>query len=168
MNFWVYIWIFVGVDILLVLAGIWWLVWAMFFDKRLRVTIHNAKGHVSMHKVNTKKDGTFTVNGGSYVIDKECIYRKFTRVPHSYYWENNPKPIKFSKDKGQAVYTAVEIHDLLNTNMTLNLIRPRPNITKLAMTMGIIIVFCVIVAVILHFMGVINLSEMLSGTPPVR
>ena len=165
------IWIFVGFDGLILLGVFIWFVWITWFDDRLRVCIFNSKYGVKFYKVKTKFDNMFTLDKGKYAIDKKAIYRRFNKIPYAFYFDNNPNPIHFEKQSKSkdisAVYTSQELHGILDTNMTMNLIKPKVDIKKLAMGTGILIGLAVILGLVLHFTGVIDLQTMFLTTNAV-
>lgn len=158
-------WIAISVFGLLILGVIVFLVYVTWFDNRLRVVIIDSKSGVKITKVKTKFDNRFSLDNMMYTIDKEAVYRRFVKIPYSFYFINNPNPIKFlkqdrnKKDKTNIIYTSQELHDLLDVNMTLNLIKPKVNIKKIAIGTTIVIVIGVILVMILHFTGVIDVQS---------
>lgn len=160
------IWSFIAFDSLILLGGIWYLVYITWFDNRLRVVLIDSKKGVKITKVKTSFDNRFKLDEMTYTIDHEAIYRRFFKIPYAFYWVNNPNPIKFEKkDKTvKAIYTAQELHDLLETNYTLNLIKQKVNVKRIVIGTVVMLVLGGIVLVILHATGVINISEFMLST----
>lgn len=165
------IWICVSIISISILGVIIFLIYLTWFDDRLRVILVDSKSGIKIKKVKTKYDNRFNLDNMTYTIDKEAVYRRFFKIPYSFYFTNNPNPIKFVKEGktkkgGSVVYTAQELHDLLEVNYTLNLIRPKINVKRIVFGTAILIAIAVIIGLILHFTGVIDLqSFMLQQTP---
>ncbi len=164
------IWICISVIALAILGVLAFLVYLTWFDDRLRVIMIDSKSGVKISKVKTKYDNRFNIGDMTYTIDKEAVYRRFFKIPYSFYFVNNPNPIKFEKqNKGKTVktiYSAQELHDLLEVNMTLNLIKPKINVKKLVIGTTIMIIIAVIIALILQFTGVVDLQSFLVQQSP--
>ncbi len=164
------VWISISVIGLAILGVLAFLVYLTWFDNRLRIIIFDSKSGIKITKVKTKFDNRFTLDKMTYTIDKEAVYRRFFKIPYSFYFINNPNPIKFDKEKrsknGGVVYTAQELHDLLEVNYTLNLIRPKINVKKLVIGTTIMIIIVVVIGLILQLTGVVDLqSFMLQQSP---
>lgn len=150
------LWIVIGIDSSIIIALIWWGIYASWFDDRLRVVIVDSKNNITIQKIKHKEDNRFTHNKGEYMIDKEAIYRRFVKIPYAFYYINNPNPIKFEKQKSKIIYTAQEVHKLLDTNVTLNLIKSPVQVKKIVIGTVIIIGILALVGVILQVTGVID------------
>jgi len=165
----VVIWVMIGLDGLVVLALIWWGVWATWFDDRLRVIIFNSKYGLSIHKVKVKNDNQFSLGDHTYTVDKKAIYRRFLKIPYSLYFENIPNPVLIDKpSKGDSKkisikYTAQELHRLLEVNYTMNLIKPPTNIRKLVIGTTIAIIIGAIILIILQVTGLFDVTQFMTG-----
>lgn len=62
--------------------------------------------------------------------------------------------------------TADTFFRVLNTNFTLNLLKPSTDIKKAVKWTVILIVVAIILALILHFLGVIDVMQLLGAKPP--
>lgn len=161
-------WVFIGVDILILLGLIFWGVYATWLDKRLRVIIVDSKSGLNISKQHIKNDIFFSIKDKSYIVDKKAVYRRFFRIPYSLYFSNNPNPIIIEKESNihknpEAVYTAQELHALLETNYTLNLIRGKVNVKRIVIGLIITVAILAVIMVILHFTGVIDLRTFFTG-----
>lgn len=166
------IYVAVGVMGALLFCAFGYFAYLTWFDKRLRAIFVDSKSGIVMTKVRTKHDNRFTYDKGIYTIDKEAIYRRFFKIPYSFYYINNPNPIKFAKQKKgddiKAIYTSQELHDLLEVNYTLNLIRQKINVKRLVMGTTILIVIAVVVGLILQFTGVIDFQTVMLQQSAVK
>lgn len=184
-------WICGSILAIALIAGVWVLAYYTWFDRNLRVIMFNSKSGMNIFKTPVIEDNRFRYDGGIYMVDKKAIYRRYFRIPYALYFYGNPNPMMIEKqvvtdkivkkkieyvdekdgktkskeiEMLEIVYTAQELHNLLEVNFTMNLIKPPTNIKKIAMTIGIIIVILVVLVVILHFTGVIDIRELL-GLP---
>ncbi len=175
------------------IAGVWVGAYYTWLDKRLRVLMFNSKSGLDFFKTNLIDDNRFRYMGGVYMVDKKAIYRRFFRIPYSIYFFGNPNPMMIDKqttDKKinkikvevvdektgktiikeiedvQVIYTAQELHNLLEVNYTLNLIKPPVNVKKVIMTLGIVIAVGIIALLILHFTGVVDIRDFLGVATP--
>ena len=178
---------------LALIAGVWIGIYYTWLDKRLRVLMFNSKSGLDFFKTNLIDDNRFRYMGGVYMVDKKAIYRRFFRIPYSIYFFGNPNPMMIDKqttDKKinkikvevvdektgktiikeiedvQVIYTAQELHNLLEVNYTLNLIKPPVNVKKVIMTLGIVIAVGIIALLILHFTGVVDIRDFLGVATP--
>lgn len=181
---------FALVDGLALIGGIIWFIYFTWFDKKLRAIIINNKNGLAILKVNLINDTRFNWNKGTYIVDKKAVYRRFFRIPYSIYYEGNPNPIIINKqephgskiiekikidEKGNKtitkeeiilpIYTSQELHNILETDFTLKLIQPPTNVKKIFATIGLIVLAGVILLLVLHFTGVIDLRTFFQSTP---
>ena len=138
-------------------------IWFTWFDKRLRIIMIHPDKRLSLHKVNLMDGKMFNLKDKKYVFDEKAVFVRNNRLMHSIYFFNNPKPIIITGDKGYK-YTSQEIHKLLDTNFTMNLITPKIDVKKFVLGTAILIGIVIIVAVILHFTGVIDLASIIQET----
>ena len=160
----VLIWSLMSVIGVAILGVIGFFVYITWFDDRLRVIIIDSKSGIKITKVKTKFDNRFSLDKMTYTIDKEAVYRRFFKIPYSFYFINNPNPIKFDKERkktGVTSYTSQELHDLLEVNYTLNLIKPNVNVKKIVMGTAILIGIAIVAGLILHFTGVIDIQTLM-------
>lgn len=161
-----------------IIAGISLIAYGIYYtwlDKRIRIIMVYPDKKITISKHNLENGERFNKDKKTYVFDEKAVFIRSARLPYCFYYFNNPKPIiiKPEQQKDGYVYTGQEINKLLETDFTLKLLTPKVNVKKIALGLFILIAVGIIVLVILHFMGIINIGELIGGTlgttpPPVK
>jgi hypothetical protein len=159
----VYMWLMIGFDVVAAIALLFWGVYIIFFDKRLRVIMVDPLGNLSLSKKSIS-DKRFKLGTKVYNVIEACVYRRMNRIPYSIYEENNPAPRQILKGKPEM--TAEEFGRLLDTDYHLKLIKVPINVKKIMLGLFILIAVGVVVMLILHFTHVIDLKTMFSSIAP--
>ena len=193
-------WLYIIIDIVVLIVGGGYFLWFTYFDVRLRVYLVYPNKQIRLYRRKIKNDlieiyDDNTKSHKLYTVNKDFIYFRNGRIPFAYYWDNIPIPIdlaeklKFSDEeillikkinskypiqinihkpntkfkKDIEIDTAETLFRVLHTNFTLNLLKPPTEFRKAVKWTIILIIVSVGLAIILHFMGVIDLMELLGG-----
>lgn len=195
-------WLYILIDVVVLLVGGGYFFWFNYLDTRLRVYLIYPDKQVKLCRRKIKNElieiyDDNTKTHKVYTINKDYIYYRKGRIPYAYYWDNIPIPIdltqklKFTDEEIRVVKqinrkypfqininqpnlmlsktipldTSETFFRILHTNFTLNLLKPPTEFKKAIKWTIILIVIGVVIAVMLHFLGVIDLMEILGATP---
>ena len=138
-----------------------------WFDKRIRIVMIHPDKKISISKHNITNGERFNKDNKTYVFDEKAVFIRGTRIPYCIYYYNNPKPILIMQEKtGKTEYhfTGQEISKMLETDFTLKLLTPKVNVKKIAMGIAMLVAVGIVVLVVLHFTGVIDLGQLIQQT----
>jgi len=99
LSFWIYIFI----DIIVLIGFSIWAIWFYLFDTRLRLTVFYPNRQMKTIRVKIKNEITNILDKNTntnklYTINKKFIYFKNGRIPHAFYWDNIPIPLNMNNE----------------------------------------------------------------------
>lgn len=123
-NFWTF-WIYIYIDIAVLLAFAVWGIWFYLFDTRVRLFTFYPNRQIKLSRVKPKNDVIATYDKNTetnklYTINKKFIYFMRNRIPYAFYWDNIPIPLNMM-DKNKFDKKELELIKKINKKAPIHM-----------------------------------------------